>query len=57
MKLHHLRNATLVIETDQHVIVVDPMLGKKKTIPPFTLFRYKPKRNPIVALPKTAVKF
>ncbi len=54
MKLHHLRNATLVIETDQHVIVVDPMLGKKKTIPPFTLFRYKPKRNPIVALPKNS---
>ena len=54
MKLHHLRNATLVLETDQHVIVVDPMLGKKKTIPPFTLFRYKPKRNPIVALPKNS---
>ena len=54
MKLHHLRNATLVIETDQHVIVVDPMLGKRKTIPPFTLFRYKPKRNPIVALPKNS---
>ncbi|WP_456313280.1 MBL fold metallo-hydrolase [Pseudomonas shirazensis] len=54
MKLHHLRNATLVIETDQHVIVVDPMLGKRKTIPPFTLFRYKPKRNPLVALPKNS---
>lgn len=54
MKLYHLRNATLVIETDQHVILVDPMLGKRKTIPPFTIFRYKPKRNPLVALPKNS---
>ena len=54
MKFHHLRNATLVIETDEHVILVDPMLGKRKTIPPFTFFRYKPKRNPLVALPKNS---
>lgn len=54
MKLHHLRNATLVIETDQHVILVDPMLGKRKTIPPFTIFRYPPKRNPLVLLPKNS---
>jgi len=54
MKFHHLRNATLVIETDEHVILVDPMLGKRKTIAPFTLFRYKPKRNPLVALPKNS---
>ena len=54
MKLHHLRNATLVIETETDVILVDPMLGKRKTIPPFTIFRYKPHRNPIVALPKNS---
>lgn len=54
MKFHHLRNATLVIETDEHVILVDPMLGKRKTIAPFTIFRYKPKRNPLVALPKNS---
>ncbi|TDP02394.1 MBL fold metallo-hydrolase [Flavobacterium sp. 245] len=54
MKLHHLRNATLVIETEQHVILVDPMLGKRKTIPPFTIFRYNPKRNPLVSLPKNS---
>ncbi|TDW48619.1 L-ascorbate metabolism protein UlaG (beta-lactamase superfamily) [Flavobacterium sp. 270] len=54
MRLHHLRNATLVIETEKHVILVDPMLGKRKTIPPFTIFRYKPKRNPLVALPKNS---
>lgn len=54
MKIHHLRNATLVIETEEHVILVDPMLGKRKTITPFTIFRYKPKRNPLVALPKNS---
>ena len=54
MRFHHLRNATLVIETDEHVILVDPMLGKRKTIAPFTFFRYKPKRNPLVALPKNS---
>ncbi|WP_281232271.1 MBL fold metallo-hydrolase [Flavobacterium gelatinilyticum] len=54
MKIHHLRNATLVIETEEHVILVDPMLGKRKTIAPFTIFRYKPKRNPLVALPKNS---
>lgn len=54
MKIHHLRNATLVIETEEHVILVDPMLGKRKTIAPFSIFRYKPKRNPLVALPKNS---
>jgi L-ascorbate metabolism protein UlaG (beta-lactamase superfamily) len=54
MKLHHLRNATLVIETETDVILVDPMLGKRKTIPPFTFFRYNPHRNPLVALPKNS---
>jgi L-ascorbate metabolism protein UlaG (beta-lactamase superfamily) len=56
MKVHHLRNATLVIETGEKVILVDPMLGKKGTAgPPFTLFRIKPQRNPIVDLPKNAI--
>jgi len=54
MKLHHLRNATLVIETETDVILVDPMLGKRKTIPPFTIFRFSPHRNPLVSLPKNS---
>lgn len=29
MKIHHLRNATLVIEVENEVILVDPMLSKK----------------------------
>ena len=56
MKIHHLRNATLVIETADKVILVDPMLGAKGTAgPPFTLFRFKPLRNPIVDLPTNAM--
>lgn len=54
MKLHHLRNATFIIETEDHVILVDPMLGRKKTIAPFTFFRYSPKRNPLVNLPRNS---
>ncbi len=57
MKLHHLRNATMVIETNDKVILVDPMLGKKGTVgPPFTLFRFKPLRNPILDLPNNAMQ-
>ena len=57
MKIHHIRNATMVIETNEKVILVDPMLGKKGTAgPPFTLFRFKPKRNPILDLPNNAME-
>jgi L-ascorbate metabolism protein UlaG (beta-lactamase superfamily) len=57
MNIHHLRNATMVIESDDKVILVDPMLGQKGTAgPPFTLFRFKPKKNPIVDLPKNAME-
>jgi len=56
MKVHHLRNATLVIETGDKVILVDPMLGRKgASAPTFTLFRFKPQRNPIVDLPGHAM--
>jgi L-ascorbate metabolism protein UlaG (beta-lactamase superfamily) len=56
MKVHHLRNATMVIEAGNKVILVDPMLGKKGTAgPTFTLFRFKPQRNPIVDLPDNAI--
>ncbi len=56
MNVHHLRNATLVLETGDKVILVDPMLGKKGTAAPtFTFFRFKPQRNPIVDLPAHAM--
>ena len=50
MKIHHLRNATLIIESENNFILVDPMLGKVGTQPPFTLFRFKPRKNPVVPL-------
>lgn len=54
MKIHHIRNATLVIEVNDKFVLVDPMLGAKGSMPPFTFFRFKPKRNPIVALPEAS---
>ena len=57
MKIHHIRNATLVIETADKVILVDPMLSKKGEMgPSFTLFRFKPQRNPIIDLPSNAME-
>lgn len=51
MKFHHIRNATCVIETVNHRILVDPMLSDKGELPPFSVIRYKAKRNPIIVLP------
>ncbi len=57
MVIHHIRNATMVIETNENVILVDPMLGRKGTAgPTFTLFRFKPQRNPILDLPSNAME-
>ncbi len=53
LKIHHFRNATLVIETDKDVILVDPMLGKKGSMATFTYFRFKSQKNPIVPLPES----
>lgn len=54
MKIHHLRNATFVIESGANHIIVDPMLSEKGKLPPFAYFRHKPERNPIVSLPDNA---
>ncbi|MCA0131609.1 MBL fold metallo-hydrolase [Winogradskyella alexanderae] len=55
MKIHHLRNATMVIETNDSIILVDPMLGKKgEAAPPFAFIRFWPRRNPIIDLPSNA---
>lgn len=46
----------MVIQSGKNVILIDPMLGDKGSAgPPFTLFRFKPKRNPIVDLPSNAL--
>lgn len=51
MKIHHIRNASMVIETNDHVILVDPMLGPQASMPPFAFFRHKARKNPIVGMP------
>ncbi|CAH0526641.1 MBL fold metallo-hydrolase [Vibrio hippocampi] len=54
MKIHHLRSATFIIETEQHFILIDPMLGRKGSLPPFSVFRFKLAKNPTVELPSNA---
>ncbi|TKB56508.1 MBL fold metallo-hydrolase [Ferrimonas aestuarii] len=54
MKVHHLRSATFIIESGEHFILIDPMLGKKGSMPPFSVFRFKAEKNPTVDLPANA---
>jgi len=54
MKIHHLRSATFIIESADTVILIDPMLGAKGSIPPFALLRFKAQRNPLLDLPAVA---
>ena len=56
MKIHHLRNATLVIESAAMRILVDPMLSDKGQLPPFAFFRHPVRRNPLVPLPANTGK-
>ena len=54
MKIHHIRNATCIIESGAHFILVDPMLSDQGALPSFARFRHRPQKNPIVALPENA---
>ncbi len=54
MKIHHLRNATFVIESGPNHILIDPMLSGKGGLAPFARFRHKPEHNPTVPLPENA---
>jgi len=54
LKIHHLRNATFVIESEPHFILIDPMLSQKGELPPFARFRHRAQRNPIVPMPSNA---
>ncbi len=56
MKIHHLRNATFVIESGANHILIDPHLSGKGELPPFAFFRHKPKKNPTVPLPDNATE-
>jgi L-ascorbate metabolism protein UlaG (beta-lactamase superfamily) len=51
MRMHFLRNATFLLQTSQHQILVDPMLGPPGSFMSLTFVR-GPQRNPIVPLPE-----
>jgi L-ascorbate metabolism protein UlaG (beta-lactamase superfamily) len=50
MKIHQLRNATIVLEYSDATILVDPMLAARGTLPPLRLGGGRV-RNPLVDLP------
>ncbi len=52
MIIHHIRNATMVIEANGHFILVDPMLGQVGSMSSFTLVRAKAQKNPLVPIPE-----
>lgn len=54
MHIHHLRNATFVLEAAGQRVLVDPMLGRKGLAPPLAVLRSKLRRNPTVELPANA---
>ncbi|ANZ12628.1 TPA: MBL fold metallo-hydrolase [Vibrio parahaemolyticus] len=54
MKIHHLRSATFIIESGEKFILIDPMLGKKGSLPPFSVIKAKATKNPTVEMPSNA---
>ena len=57
MRVHHIRNATTLIESGNFKLLIDPMIGKKgSAAPPFSYLRFKPLKNPICDLPKGALE-
>lgn len=54
MRIHFIRNATLLIESGDRRILVDPMLGPRGSLPPMAIFRHRARCNPLVDLPPGA---
>jgi L-ascorbate metabolism protein UlaG (beta-lactamase superfamily) len=54
MQITQLRNATIIIHSGQHRILVDPMLAAKDQLPPLRVFDGKRLRNPLLDLPAVA---
>ncbi|MAM87831.1 MAG: Zn-dependent hydrolase [unclassified Hahellaceae] len=52
MKITQIRSATLIIETRDFHILVDPMLARQSTLPKLRYFKSN-QRNPLVELPET----
>ncbi|MDF3888090.1 MBL fold metallo-hydrolase [Cupriavidus basilensis] len=53
MKIHHLRNATIIVEFGPNRILIDPMFAPKNALPPLRVFGAR-QRNPLVDLPESA---
>ena len=51
MRIHQIRNATIVLEFQREVLLVDPMLGRQGSLPPFRLLTSERLRNPLCELP------
>jgi len=56
VKIHHIRNATMRIEINDVVLLVDPMLSEKGTMPSYTEKRFSPQKNPIIGLPDNCME-
>ena len=54
MHITQLRNATIIIHSGAHHILVDPMLAAKNALPPLRVFDGKRLRNPLLDLPASA---
>ncbi|MET1080732.1 MAG: MBL fold metallo-hydrolase [Pseudomonas sp.] len=52
MHIHHLRNATVILQFGPHRVLVDPMLAPQDSLPPLRLFGAR-QRNPRVELPES----
>ena len=51
MILHHLRNASAVVQLAEHRLLVDPMFSEPGSMPSFRFLARGGQRNPIVPLP------
>ncbi len=51
MKLHQVRNATIVLELAEQRLLVDPVLGDVASLPAFKMLGRGRRRNPLVPLP------
>ena len=54
MKLHHLRNATALLQLGPHRLLIDPMLSAPGVMPGFKMFGGGRRPNPLVPLPPSA---
>lgn len=53
MDIHHIRNATIIVEYVGKKFLIDPMLGDKGIYPPFPNSLRQDQKNPLTELPTT----